>query len=408
MTSLRPLRLNSVLVCLYGLITIFPSAKAQNPPSQSQNPAPAGQTPAPKPQTQAPSNPFETVPQAAPKTPPAQAPAPPQFETPKPATPGEPATGPAVASNVIESIQFRGARRVPQDTLRAMIFSKVGDVYNEETLRRDFMALWNTNRFDDISLETEKGERGGIAVTFVVTERPVVRDIKYEGLKSASTSDVLDRFKERKVGLVVESQYDPNVINHAAVVLKELIAERGHEFAVVTPELHRIPPASLEVIFKVDEGPKVKVGKITILGNEAFSQREVIRAMKNLKPIGIPHSIFLEDLFAKTYDSAKLEEDKERVRDAYQKQGYFTAKALEQTLKLHTTGGATGGFHIPLFKENRIGQAQDITLPIEEGQRYYLAKLDFSGVKLFRSTEFLGRLFQMQKGDVFSTEKLRN
>jgi outer membrane protein insertion porin family len=408
MTSLRPLRLNSVLVCLYGLITIFPSAKAQNPPSQSQNPAPAGQTPAPKPQTQAPSNPFETVPQAAPQTPPAQAPAPPQFETPKPATPGEPARGPAVASNVIESIQFRGARRVPQDTLRAMIFSKVGDVYNEETLRRDFMALWNTNRFDDISLETEKGERGGIAVTFVVTERPVVRDIKYEGLKSASTSDVLDRFKERKVGLVVESQYDPNVINHAAVVLKELIAERGHEFAVVTPELHRIPPASLEVIFKVDEGPKVKVGKITILGNEAFSQREVIRAMKNLKPIGIPHSLFLEDLFAKTYDSAKLEEDKERVRDAYQKQGYFTAKALEQTLKLHTTGGATGGFHIPLFKENRIGQAQDITLPIEEGQRYYLAKLDFSGVKLFRSTEFLGRLFQMQKGDVFSTEKLRN
>ena len=46
-----------------------------------------------------------------------------------------------------------------------MIFSKVGDVYNEDTLRRDFMALWNTNRFDDIKLETEKGERGGVVVT---------------------------------------------------------------------------------------------------------------------------------------------------------------------------------------------------------------------------------------------------
>ena len=67
------------------------------------------------------------------------------------------------------------------------------------------MALWNTNRFDDIRLETEKGERGGIVVTFVVTERPVIRDIKYEGAKSVSTSDILDRFKERKVGLAVES-----------------------------------------------------------------------------------------------------------------------------------------------------------------------------------------------------------
>ena len=45
--------------------------------------------------------------------------------------------------------------------------------------------------------------------------------------------------------------------------------------------------------------------------------------MKNLKPIGIPHSIFLEGLFAKTYDATKLEEDTERVRDAYQNQGYF-------------------------------------------------------------------------------------
>ena len=157
---------------------------------------------------------------------------------------------------MIEGIEFRGARRVPQDTLRAMIFSKVGDVYNEDTLRRDFMALWNTNRFDDIRLETEKGERGGMIVRFVVTERPVIRDIKYEGAKSVSTSDILDRFKERKVGLTVESMYDPNVVNHAAVVLKDLVAEHGHQFATVTPELRRIPPSSLEVVFNVVEGPE--------------------------------------------------------------------------------------------------------------------------------------------------------
>jgi outer membrane protein insertion porin family len=419
MNLLRPARLNAAFVCLSGLATfipgVLPVAQGQNPPAaqappQTQPPAP--QPPATPPAKPTTANPFETIPQTAvpaatPQNPTTPATAPPQFETPKPIAPGDTA-GPPVAGNVVETIQFRGARRVPQDTLRALIFSKTGDIYNEDTLRRDFIALWNTNRFDDIRLETEKGERGGVVVTFVVTERPVVRDIKYEGLKSASTSDVLDRFKERKVGLVVESQYDPNVINHAAVVLKELIAERGHQFATVTPELRRIPPSSLEIIFNVDEGPKVKVGKITIMGNEAFSQRQVIRAMKNLKPLGIPYSLYLEDLFSKTYDGSKLEEDKERVRDAYQKEGYYTAKVLEQTLKLHATGGALGGIHIPLIKENHPGEAEDITLPVEEGPRYYLGKLDFTGVKLFRSTEFLGNLFQMRQGDVFSTEKLRN
>ena len=279
---------------------------------------------------------------------------------------------------MIEGIEFRGARRVPQDTLRALIFSRVGDVYNEDTIRRDFSALWNTNRFDDIRVETEKGERGGLIVRFVVTERRVIRDIKYEGAKSVSTSDILDRFKERKrSSLTVESMYDPNVVNRAAVVLKELLGEHGHQFATVTPELKAIPPSSLEVTFNVVEGPKIKVGEITILGNQAFSQREVIAAMKNLKGIGIPHSIYFERIFATTFDSAKLEEDKERIRDAYQKEGYFTAKALDQTLKLRDVGGATGGFHFPLLKENRPGKVEDITIPVEEGKRYYLAKIRF-------------------------------
>ena len=410
MTSFRPLRLTSAFVCRCCLLAsvsfgVF-SAAAQAPPQPQSVPPVKAAPPVPG------NNPFESVPQVSAPRPqtdgnaPAQA-VTPQFEAPKPLVPGEKVAGPVVAENVIETIQFKGSRRVPQDTLRAMIFTKSGDLYNDETLRRDFMALWNTNRFDDIRLESEKGDRGGLVLTYVLVERPVIRDIKYEGMKSASTSDVLDRFKERKVGLVVESQYDPNVINHAALVLKDLLSERGHEFATVTPELRRIPPSSLEVIFQVDEGPKVKVGSISIVGNEAFSRRQIVRSMKNLKPIGIPHSIYLEELFSKTYDSTKLEEDKERIRDAYQKEGYFTAKALDHTVKLHSTGGALGGFHIPLLKENKPGQAQDITIPVEEGQLYHLAKMNFEGVKLFRSTEFLGRLFAMQPGDAFSTEKLR-
>ena len=52
-----------------------------------------------------------------------------------------------------------------------------------------------------------------------------------------------------------------------------------------------------------------------------FSDRGVIRAMKNLRPVGIPHSIIFENLFAKTFDANKLEEDKERIRQAYQEKG---------------------------------------------------------------------------------------
>ena len=152
------------------------------------------------------------------------------------------------------------------------------------------MILWNTGRFDDIRLETEAG-RTGLIVRFVVTERRVIRSIEYPGAKSVTVSEILDRFKERKVGLSVESQYDPNKIQRAAVVLKEFLAERGRQYATVDPQIEQIPPSSLKVSFVVNEGPKVKVGNIEITGNTDKDDRWVIRNMKNSKGIGVPHSI---------------------------------------------------------------------------------------------------------------------
>ena len=76
-------------------------------------------------------------------------------------------------------------------------------------------------------------------------EKPTIREIKYEGLSSVSQSDVLDKFKERKVGLTQESQYDPTKVKHAEVVIKELLAAHGRQFATIRTEVRPIPPAAV-------------------------------------------------------------------------------------------------------------------------------------------------------------------
>ena len=267
------------------------------------------------------------------------------------------------------------------------------------------MALWNSGRFDDIRIEREQGKDGWI-IRFVVVERPVIRSINYVGNKSMSQSDILDRFKERKVGLVVESQYDPNKIQRAKNVLLDMLSERGHQYGKVDPQVHRVPPSSLEVTFKIDEGPKVKVGNIAIEGNKSLSDRDVIRAMKNSHPIGIPHSILFENLFAKTYDSTKLDEDKSRVQVMYQEHGYFTAHVTDATVTMRKVGGE--GLHIWLIHPNHLGTRADIKMSIEEGPKYHLNNITFTGVKFFRTPEALMTpLFGMSKGEIFSTAKLR-
>ncbi len=109
--------------------------------------------------------------------------------------------------------------------------------------------------------------RSASSWSIYVREKPTIREINYKGVNAVSQSDILERLKKAKVGLSVESQYDPTKIKRAEVVLKELLAAHGHQFATIKDEIKTIPPAAVSLTFTVKEGPTVKVGKIAFDGN---------------------------------------------------------------------------------------------------------------------------------------------
>jgi outer membrane protein insertion porin family len=304
--------------------------------------------------------------------------------------------------DVIVDVVVHGNRRIPAETVKARIFTHAGDVYDQAAIERDFNSLWNTGYFEDIRFEREQTAKGWV-IHIYVKERPTIREIDYVGLNSVSKSDVLDRFKERKVGLAVESQYDPTKVKKAEVTIKELLAEHGRQFSTLRTEIHPIPPNSVSLTFVVKEGPKVKVGKIRFEGNRHVRSRVLRTAMKNLKPIGVPHSIFLESLFAKTYDATKLDEDTERVRAEFQNRGYFKVVVQEPKTQIHDTGHQ--GFHVPLIQKGP-GKAVDITMPIEEGDKYNLGEITFKNNKAVSNTKALRNLFPMKDGDTFDRSKI--
>ena len=174
--------------------------------------------------------------------------------------------------DLITEIVIHGNRRIPAETVRGRIFTRPGDVYDAAALERDFNSLWNTGYFEDIRFEREQTPKGWRLHVYV-KERPTISEIDYLGLSSVSKSDVLDRFKERKVGLSPESQYDPTKVKKAEVTIRELLSEHGRQFATVRTEVRPIPPAKVSVTFVVKEGPKVSVGKITFHGQQACQAR---------------------------------------------------------------------------------------------------------------------------------------
>ncbi len=311
---------------------------------------------------------------------------------------------------IIDDIRFVGNRRIRNQNLNARIFSRVGDVYNDETLKRDFQALWNTQFFEDIKLRVEDPEPGHKVIIFEVKERPIIRRIRYEGEHSISESDILDRFKDRKVGLTVESQFDPTRIKKAEVVIKELLAEHGHQYAKVTPQYERIAASNAVIlIFKIEEGPKVKVGRIIFKGNHAFSARKIIRAMHNDRPYAIPMYLFNIDVMHKTYDRDKLSEDiAVGITGLYQDNGYFEVRVDDPVLQNVDTRDRRLG--MPLMGHTK-GKAVNITITIHENARYKMGTLKIVSADpdkaLSLKAEALKTLFPMHEGDIFSSGKVR-
>ncbi len=297
----------------------------------------------------------------------------------------------------VVEIRVIGSRRIPKETVLARLFSHVNDPYDPLTVERDFNSLWNTGYFEDVRIEKEDTPQGVILDVYV-REKPTIRDITYKGNNSITNSDILDRFKKEKVGLSPESQYDPARIAKAVTVLKEMLAEHGHQFATVRPEVRTIPPAAVQLNFIIKEGPTVKVGKISFSGNHHVNSRTLRAAMRNLRPVGVPHSILLENLFARTYDASKLDEDTERVRQAYRDRGYLRGGPVGSA---ETKIRNEGGLSLITFRP-RKGKRIDIHMNVEEGERYRLAGITFSNAKGAPNQKALRAIFTQKDGSIFN------
>lgn len=334
---------------------------------------------------------------------------------PSPANAQEQAASNPQPQLVITRIDFVGNLRIQRETLMARIFSRVGDPYNPDAIRRDFRALWNSQFFEDIRVEVENDPKNplGRVVVFYVTERPTIRNIYYKGNKSVSESDILDAFKDRKVDLTVESRFDPTKVKRAEVVIQQLLAEHGHMFATVKPVYQRIPATnSVSLTFNIDEGPKVKVGHIVITGNHVFTATRIVRSMRHSRPIAIPLGFADINLFSKTYDRDKLDEDMGvGIEGLYRDHGYFRVVVKDpilNTVKTEHNGLGLGG--MPLVGHRRSIRT-DITIPIEEGVQYRMGRLIIRSANpdegLFFKPEFLESIFPVKKGQIFNVSKVR-
>src|SRR5215813_4776919 len=289
------------------------------------------------------------------------------------------ARSPQASEAFVEEVEIRGNRRIPRESVLYYVQSKPQDRFDLGLAQRDLQSIIQMGLFDPLStkLFVEDGPRGGKIIIFQVKEYPIIRAIVYRGMKSVTESEVLTRFKEKTVQVGKEQTLDPAKANRARLVLRELLAEKGHPNAEVKVEIEEISATTVSLVFDVDEGKRVRVKEIQFVGaRDGFSQRRLRGAMKLVKEAGLFSNFSSKDIYFKD----KLADDLERVRYFLGTKGYLQAKLGEP--QVEEAGKVSSGLPLPLFRKS--GPGLKISVPIEVGRRYRISKVEEKGVALFQ------------------------
>lgn len=298
----------------------------------------------------------------------------------------------------VERVDIRGNRRIPEDTIRASIIqTRPGEPFDAARVEFDLRSLYRTNYFENLEVQEKDGDIGKI-VTFIVKEKPLVRSIEYAGNKSFTESDILEAFKEKKLGLTVDSQYDPVKIKMAERVLRDLLLQNGKPLGSVRSDVETIPPYSVRVRFIVDEGANVRIGEIRFTGDKVFSDKKLKNALELTKERN------MITLFKGTdkYHREKLEYDIEtNLKAFYQEHGYMQIQVGTPIVRIFE--GPRG--ILPLLRKTR--EQFFIEIPIDAGDQFRLGKLELKECGIL-SCEGLAAAFDMKSGDVVNFKKIRD
>jgi outer membrane protein insertion porin family len=278
----------------------------------------------------------------------------------------------------VEDVEIRGNRRIPRESILYYVQSKPQDRFDMSLAQRDLQSIIQMGLFDPLAtkLFVEDGPRGGKIIVFQVKEYPIIRAMEYRGMKSATESEVLEKFKEKHVQIGKESTFDPAKANGARLIIRELLAEKGHPDADVSVEVEEISATTVALVFDVNEGKRVRVKEIEFVGaRDGFSQGRLRGAMKLVKEAGFFSNFSSKDIYFKD----KLMDDLERVRYFLGTKGYLQAKLGEP--KVDEAGKVSSGLPLPLFRKS--GPGLKIGVPVEVGRRYKISKVEEKGVSIF-------------------------
>jgi outer membrane protein insertion porin family len=282
----------------------------------------------------------------------------------------------AVQPFTVKDIRVEGIQRTEAGTVFAYLPVRVGETFSDEKSVAAIKALYATGMFKDVRLEAD-----GDVLVVLVEERPAIATVEFTGTKEFEKDVLVKALKE--IGVGEAKIFDKASVDRAEQELKRQYLSHGLYGVKITTTVTPIERNRVNVVFAVDEGDVARIKQINIVGNKAFSDKE-LRDQLALNTGGWFSWYTKADQYSKT----KLTGDIESLKSFYLDRGYIEMQVDSTQVSI-----------TPDKKDIYL------TINITEGEKYKIAGTKFEG-EMFGREEELKALNLMREGEIYSGARL--
>ncbi len=280
---------------------------------------------------------------------------------------------------VISEIRIIGNQRVETDAIRVHISLQPGQPVKPSAVDSDIKSVYRMGFFTRVNAYVKRQPSGAV-LTFVVTEEPLVSEIRFGGMKKISPSD-----EQIVNGMALHSGslLDRVRVKATARNIADVYQAKGYLDARVTSRTVAGPNNTVILVFDVNEGPQVEISAVRFVGNRHFKSRLLQAAIQTR-----PHSIVSWITGSGILDQKKLQDDVDHLTAYYYSEGYLNAHVGYPTL-------------------TRRGNSLAVSFEISEGPRYQVGTIDLTGDLRVPKTD-LQHLLTLKAGQPFSSTSMQH
>ncbi|HXH32516.1 MAG TPA: outer membrane protein assembly factor BamA [Bacteriovoracaceae bacterium] len=291
---------------------------------------------------------------------------------------GQEIIGPIKEMFQVDGIEFTGNRKVESEAILEKINTRPDLMLDNYLLRKDLSRIYEMKYFEEVEAY-HKVSAGKNILLFKLIEKPIISKISFSGNDEINDDDLKEQIKTKEFNIL-----DVSTLKNDVLLLQKHYEEKGYFLAMATYQVTDNKNGSVDVKFRIKEWDKVRVKKITFLGNKAIPDEELKNFMQTRE-----ESYFSFLSGSGNFKEMNFQTDVERLKYYYKTRG-----------------------HLQINIQNpEVTASEDkkwiyITVRLMEGPQFSVNNISFNGELLFTEEEMMEKL-KMKSGDVYNEENLR-